>query len=138
MQCIWEGDMTEPRDIVKFHRILENTYTWATRVFKPLMTTYIDQWRFVYSDGGLSSSNVAMVRRQESIELSRNALPLIQGTREHQTNLEADDDLLIRLLQKLIKSEERRNLIQEIIAQKDMYNQRADSPNNSGRDSQHR
>lgn len=112
--------MTEPRDIVKFRLILENTYTWATRVFKPLMTTYIDQWRFVYSDGGLNSSNVAMVRRQESIELSRNALPLIQGTREHQSNLEADDDLLIRLLQKLIKSEERRNLIQEIIAQKDM------------------
>ncbi|KAF4986185.1 hypothetical protein FGRMN_10951 [Fusarium graminum] len=48
MQCIWEGDMTQSRDIVRFRLILENTYTWATRVFKPLIATYIDQWRLAH------------------------------------------------------------------------------------------
>nr|RBQ98966.1 hypothetical protein FVER53263_03271 [Fusarium verticillioides] len=31
MQRIWEGDMTEIRDIREFQLILENTYTWAMR-----------------------------------------------------------------------------------------------------------
>ncbi|RGP70055.1 hypothetical protein FSPOR_4347 [Fusarium sporotrichioides] len=48
MQCIWKGDMTQPRDIVRFRLLLENTYTWATRVFKPLIATYIDRWRLAH------------------------------------------------------------------------------------------
>lgn len=81
MKCVWKGNMTIPRDIVKFRLILENSYTWATRVFKPLITTYIDQWRFVHSRGGLdpTSATIALACRQQAMELSGSALPLIQG-----------------------------------------------------------
>lgn len=45
MQLIWKGDMTEIRDIREFQLILENTYTWAMRVFKLQISGFIDQWR---------------------------------------------------------------------------------------------
>lgn len=89
--------MTIPQDIVKFRLILENTYTWATRVFKPLITTYIDQWRFVHSGGGLDSTSATMARRQQAMELSGSALPLIQGVLDRQSSFELDDSLHHRL-----------------------------------------
>ncbi|KAF5243200.1 hypothetical protein FANTH_8298 [Fusarium anthophilum] len=99
MNCIWKGDMTIPKDIVKFRLILENVYTWATRVFKPLITTYIDQWRSVHSTGGLESTSAtsALARRQQAIELSGNVLPLIQGVLDRQSSFEPDDSLHHRL-----------------------------------------
>ncbi|RKL33944.1 hypothetical protein BFJ72_g9726 [Fusarium proliferatum] len=45
MQRIWEGDMTEIRDIREFQLILENTYTWAMRVFKLQINGFIEYWR---------------------------------------------------------------------------------------------
>ncbi|KAF5669192.1 hypothetical protein FCIRC_9355 [Fusarium circinatum] len=45
MQLIWEGDMTETRDIREFQLILENTYTWAMRVFKHQINGFIYLWR---------------------------------------------------------------------------------------------
>ncbi|KAG4260219.1 hypothetical protein FPRO03_02042 [Fusarium proliferatum] len=45
MQRIWEGDMTEIRDIREFQLILENTYTWAMRVYKLQINGFIDYWR---------------------------------------------------------------------------------------------
>ncbi|RBR22720.1 hypothetical protein FVER53590_03271 [Fusarium verticillioides] len=45
MQRIWEGDMTEIRDIREFQLILENTYTWAMRVFKLQINGFIEHWR---------------------------------------------------------------------------------------------
>ncbi|KAF5988982.1 hypothetical protein FBULB1_1224 [Fusarium bulbicola] len=45
MQLIWEGDMTETRDIREFQLILENTYTWAMRVFKHQTNGFIELWR---------------------------------------------------------------------------------------------
>ncbi|KAF5253721.1 hypothetical protein FANTH_1413 [Fusarium anthophilum] len=45
MQLIWEGDMTETRDIREFQIILENTYTWAMRVFKHQINGFIELWR---------------------------------------------------------------------------------------------
>jgi len=77
MQCIWKGDITNPHDIIKFRLILENTYTWATRVYKPLLTTYIDRWSFACSDAALNSARSAMVPRQQKMELSK-GLPSIQ------------------------------------------------------------
>ncbi|KLP19063.1 uncharacterized protein LW94_1085 [Fusarium fujikuroi] len=99
MKCVWKGDMTIPRDIVKFRLILENSYTWAARVFKPLITTYIDQWRFVHSRSGLypTSANTALARRQQATELSGSALPLIQGVLDRQSSFELDDSLHHRL-----------------------------------------
>ncbi|SCO88829.1 uncharacterized protein FRV6_12957 [Fusarium oxysporum] len=77
MQCIWKGDITNPHDIIKFRLILENTYTWATRVYKPLLTTYIDRWSFACSDAALNSAHSAMVPRQQKMELSK-GIPSIQ------------------------------------------------------------
>lgn len=83
--------MTKSRDIVKFGLILDNIYTWATRVFKPLITTYINQWKFAHS----SSS-------QQRMELSRSALRFIQRTLDGQPDPEDDDldqDANIRLME---------------------------------------
>ncbi|EXK28167.1 hypothetical protein FOMG_15613 [Fusarium oxysporum f. sp. melonis 26406] len=91
MQCIWDGDMTEPEDIVKFRLILENIHTWATRVFKPLITTYIDQWRFVHSPSS-----------QQRMELSRSALRFVQRALDGQPDPEDDDldqDANMRLME---------------------------------------
>ncbi|KAG7423846.1 hypothetical protein Forpi1262_v015160 [Fusarium oxysporum f. sp. raphani] len=128
MKCIWKGDMTIPQDIVKFRLILENTYTWATRVFKPLITTYIDQWRFVHSRGGLDSTSATMARRQQAMELSGSALPLIQGVLDRQSSFELDDSLhhrltpmLMGVLVQQICAAERQTLTQEmdrIVAEK--------------------
>ncbi|KAI1033002.1 hypothetical protein LB504_006185 [Fusarium proliferatum] len=53
----------------------------ATRVYKPLITTYIDQWRFVHSGSGLESITttlaLALARRQQAMNLLGSALPLI-------------------------------------------------------------
>ncbi|KAF9773210.1 hypothetical protein IL306_009021 [Fusarium sp. DS 682] len=92
MQCIWTGDMTEPQDILKFRLILENTYTWAKRVFKPLIATYIDQWRFACSviPGVVKTK---MARRQEGMELSRCAIQFILRSLDSRPRLESDDDV---------------------------------------------
>ncbi|KAF4952733.1 hypothetical protein FGADI_6485 [Fusarium gaditjirri] len=130
MKCIWKGDMTVPQDIVKFRLILENTYTWATRVFKPLITTYIDQWRFVYSGSGPESTSATMslARRQQAMQLSGSALPLIQGVLDRQSSFELDDSLhhrltpmLMGVLVQQICAAERQTLTQEmdrIVAEK--------------------
>ncbi|KAM0547765.1 hypothetical protein ACHAPJ_010226 [Fusarium lateritium] len=81
MQCIWDGDMTEPDDIIEFRLILENIYTWATRVFKPQITTYIDQWSFAHSPSS-----------QQRMELPRSALRLIQRALDGQPDPEDDDE----------------------------------------------
>ncbi|EXK33501.1 hypothetical protein FOMG_10775 [Fusarium oxysporum f. sp. melonis 26406] len=88
MQCIWTGDMTEPQDILKFRLILENTYTWAKRVFKPLIATYIDQWKFACTNGIPSAANTEMKRRQERMELSRCALRLALASRDAQRSVQ--------------------------------------------------
>lgn len=79
MQCIWKGDMTQPRDIVRFRLILENTYTWATRVFKPLIATYIDQWRLnhpkVENDDSTHSTPQSAPRRSPRIRSRGNSRP---------------------------------------------------------------
>lgn len=40
--------MTVVLDISKFRAILENLHTWAMRVLRPWISTYIDQWRARY------------------------------------------------------------------------------------------
>ncbi|KAF5617844.1 hypothetical protein F25303_13165 [Fusarium sp. NRRL 25303] len=68
MQCIWDGDMRNSRDIVKFRCILENIYAWATGDFRPLMVKYIDQWEYVHSETFLHAQRAAVAFRQEEIE----------------------------------------------------------------------
>lgn len=44
MDCIWTGDMTKPVPTLQLHFIFENIHTWATRVLRPRISQYIDQW----------------------------------------------------------------------------------------------
>ncbi|KAF5558508.1 hypothetical protein FNAPI_5033 [Fusarium napiforme] len=88
MQCIWTGDMTVPQDIHKFRLILENTYTWAKRVFKPLIATYVDQWKFACIDDIPSAAYTESRRRRERLELSRSALRLTLASRDAQPGLQ--------------------------------------------------
>ncbi|PNP79787.1 hypothetical protein FNYG_06880 [Fusarium nygamai] len=102
MQCIWTGDMTEPQDIIKFRLILENTYTWAKRVFKPLIATYIDQWKFACLTDITSDEKKAMRRRQERLELSRCALRLTQASLHAQPDLKSREDAYLSITNSLV------------------------------------
>ncbi|RKK27472.1 hypothetical protein BFJ68_g16462 [Fusarium oxysporum] len=102
MQCIWTGDMTEPRDIIKFRLILENTYTWAKRVFKPLIATYIDQWKFACAQDITDDEKMRMKRGQERLELSRCALRLTQASLHAQPPLKSHEDSYISITNRLI------------------------------------
>ncbi|KAF5548644.1 hypothetical protein FMEXI_4647 [Fusarium mexicanum] len=97
MQCVWTGDMTQPQDIIKFRLILENTYTWAKRVFKPLIATYIDQWKFA-----CAKDITVMNRRQERLELSRCALRLTQASLQAQPSLKSREDSYISITNSLV------------------------------------
>jgi hypothetical protein len=50
MSPIWEGRMTRVLDCLKFQAILENIHNWATRVLKPLISTYISQWKYQFPE----------------------------------------------------------------------------------------
>ncbi|KAF5690609.1 hypothetical protein FDENT_3773 [Fusarium denticulatum] len=102
MQCIWTGDMTEPQDIIKFRLILENTYTWAKRVFKPLLATYIDQWKFACAEHITIDEKTGMKRRQERLELSRCALRLTQASLHARPDLKSCDDSYPSITNRLV------------------------------------
>ncbi|KAK8004854.1 hypothetical protein PG990_010891 [Apiospora arundinis] len=46
MKLVWTGDMTALVDVLQLRIILENLHEWAVRQMKPLLSTYIDQWKF--------------------------------------------------------------------------------------------
>ncbi|RBR05985.1 hypothetical protein FVER53590_13951 [Fusarium verticillioides] len=50
MRGIWKGDIKNLADILAFHMIIDNAHTWATRVLKPLIATYIEQWRHIHNE----------------------------------------------------------------------------------------
>ncbi|KAK2616639.1 hypothetical protein QQS21_000462 [Conoideocrella luteorostrata] len=119
MRAIWEGDMTKLDDIIQFQLILENTHTWAMRVFKPLMASYIDQWKFVHCQAGVADT--ALLHRQQMIERCRHIIPLIQSYLDKQGGIEIDDTghsrvtpLLMGLLVQQIFSAERQSLVDDM------------------------
>ncbi|KAF5572774.1 Zn(II)Cys6 transcriptional activator [Fusarium pseudoanthophilum] len=101
-------------------------YSWSSRWEKRSQA----YWRFVHSTGGLrpTSATTALTRRQEAMELSRSALPLVQGVLDRQSSFELDDSLhhrltpmLIGVLVQQICVAERQTLTQEmdrIVAEK--------------------
>ncbi|WZH42278.1 uncharacterized protein QYS62_003269 [Fusarium acuminatum] len=91
MQCIWKGDMTKIRDIREFQLILENTHTWAMRVFKHQISVFIDQWRVVHCSAEPDFTNASMARRDESTNLSRGSVSMIQSWLDRQPSVELDD-----------------------------------------------
>lgn len=103
--------MTDLHDIQKFRLILENTHTWAARVFRPLISTYVEQWRYAHSH---DYTKEAMVRQEERLQLSRTARRYILGIMGDQIDLNADDDLrhdaiskLVDLCEKFVKDTDR-------------------------------
>ncbi|KAH7304295.1 hypothetical protein B0I35DRAFT_445485 [Stachybotrys elegans] len=45
MEYIWEGELTNIVDIIELEAILGNIHTWAMRDLKPLLSSYIGNWR---------------------------------------------------------------------------------------------
>ncbi|KAJ4255967.1 hypothetical protein NW762_009041 [Fusarium torreyae] len=91
MQHIWKGDITEIRDIREFQLILENTHTWAMRVFKLQISVFIDQWRAAHCSTEPDSTNAAIARHDETMELSRGTLSMIQHWPDRESSFELDD-----------------------------------------------
>ncbi|KAH6964554.1 hypothetical protein DER45DRAFT_626932 [Fusarium avenaceum] len=100
MQCIWTGNMTNLHDIQEFRLILENTHTWAARVFRPLISTYVEQWRYAHSH---DYTKEAMVRQEEKLQLSRTACRYILGVMGDQIDLNADYDLRNNAITRLVE-----------------------------------
>ncbi|SCO86238.1 uncharacterized protein FRV6_10365 [Fusarium oxysporum] len=138
MQCIWTGDMTEPQDILKFRLILENTYTWAKRVFKPLIATYIDQWKFACTNDIPRAENTETKRRQERLELSRCALRLTRASLDAQPSVQRPEfsydsvtNSLIDLCDQFVQDVDR--VIEEELRRSSGDKQRASSCNTARR-----
>ncbi|KAI1017792.1 hypothetical protein LB504_003824 [Fusarium proliferatum] len=138
MQCIWTGDMTVPQDILQFRLILENTYTWAKRVFKPLIATYIDQWKFACIDDIPSAAYTESKRRRERLELSRCALRLTLASRDAQPGLQPGSDSyrsvtknLVDICDRFVQDVDR--LIAEELKRSNEGNKRASSSSSTRR-----
>ncbi|KAI8716121.1 hypothetical protein NCS52_00905000 [Fusarium sp. LHS14.1] len=123
MRAIWNGDMTKVTDVVRFQIILENTHTWAVRAFKPLISSYIEQWGYVHcrSDSDGEVAQEVMLRRQKNIEQRQAVLPIVQALLKDHAKMELDDTahqkvtpLLLGLLMHHICSSERDFLSHEV------------------------
>ncbi|KAF4959457.1 hypothetical protein FGADI_1678 [Fusarium gaditjirri] len=97
MRVIWNGDMTKLADVVMFQMILDNAHTWATRAFKPLISSYIEQWQHVFDESTVSQTSghspffLSKKRREKTIEQRRAILPIVQGLLDDQAAMELDD-----------------------------------------------
>lgn len=121
MRAIWEGDMTKLDDITNFQLILDNTHTWAMREYKPLMSTYINQWIHIHCRSGIDSANAALVQRQQLTERCQQIVPVVQGILETHSSIELDyskhsmmTPLLLSLLVKEILSSERLSMVKSL------------------------
>ncbi|KAJ3545245.1 hypothetical protein NM208_g2604 [Fusarium decemcellulare] len=121
MRHIWNGDMTKIEDVVKFQLILENIHTWAMRVFKPLISSYIDLWKLVHSNSSTSVADAALVRRQQLMERCQTGTPIVQGILDHLSSVQLSGPesaqitpLLIGLLIQQVQASERQLLVQEV------------------------
>lgn len=121
MRAIWEGDMTKLEDIIHLQLILDNTHTWAMREYKPLMSTYINQWSHIHCRSGIDSANAALVQRQQLTERCQQIVPVVQGILETHSSIELDyskhsmmTPLLLSLLVKEILSSERQSMVKSL------------------------
>ncbi|ENH64826.1 hypothetical protein FOC1_g10005593 [Fusarium oxysporum f. sp. cubense race 1] len=84
MRAIWKGDVKNLTDIMAFQMIIENTHTWATRVFKPLIASYIEQWKHIHSEQktGMVADLLLTAKseafRQKTIEKRRLVVPMVR------------------------------------------------------------
>ncbi|RBA15619.1 hypothetical protein FPRO05_12226 [Fusarium proliferatum] len=96
MRAIWDGEMTKLADVVMFQMVLDNAHTWATRVFKPLISSYIEQWQHVFDESildqtlGHNAFFLSKKRREKTVEQRRAIVPIVQGLLDDQATMELD------------------------------------------------
>jgi hypothetical protein len=127
MHAVWNGDMTKLVDIFKLQMILDNVHTWAVRVFKPLLSTYIEQWEYVHCHPSLDFKNTRALlvqsknNRDRMIEQRRAIIPIVQDLLEDHATMELDElshqkitPLLLGLFMHQICSSEREFIAKEV------------------------
>ncbi|KAH6867781.1 hypothetical protein B0T10DRAFT_596911, partial [Thelonectria olida] len=123
MRAIWEGDMRRLKDIVEFQLILENTHTWAMRIFKPLVSSYIGQWRNAHRKPAIDPdvAKATLLRQQQAMERNQTVMPTMQAFLDNISNIDIDDSkhsnvtpLLMGLLVQQIFTSERQVLTEEL------------------------
>ncbi|RKL27514.1 hypothetical protein BFJ72_g13101 [Fusarium proliferatum] len=96
MRAIWDGEMTKLADVAMFQMVLDNAHTWATRVFKPLISSYIEQWQHVFDESildqtlGHNAFFLSKKRREKTVEQRRAIVPIVQGLLDDQATMELD------------------------------------------------
>ena len=127
MYAIWSGDITKLVDIVKFQAILDNIHTWAMRMFRPMVSSHIEQWKYVHCHPTLSSQATAAElwkakeKRQQVLEERRTVVPIVQNLIEDHEKLQLDESsdhaitpLLLGLLMHQICSGQREQIRQQV------------------------
>ncbi|KAI6753916.1 hypothetical protein HG530_013092 [Fusarium avenaceum] len=126
MHAVWNGDMTKLTDAFELQMILDNVHTWAMRVFKPLIATYIEQWNYVHCHPSFDLNTQALLaqsksNRDRTIEQRRAILPIIQDILEDHATMELDElshqkltPLLLGLFMHQICSSEREFIAKEV------------------------
>ncbi|KAF4119677.1 hypothetical protein GMORB2_4586 [Geosmithia morbida] len=121
MRAIWEGDMTKLTDSINFRIILENAHTWAMRVFKPLMASYITAWKRTFSAPGEAEAAAAALHQQRAVASSRKVTPMVESILSTQPNVSMSSDeevaitpMLLSLLVEQICVSEREALALQI------------------------
>jgi hypothetical protein len=127
MHAVWNGDMTKLVDTFRLQMILDNVHTWAVRVFKPLLATYIEQWEYVHCHPSLDFENTRALleqsknNRDRMIEQRRAILPIVQDLLEDHATMQLDElshqkvtPLLLGLFMHQICSSERELIAKEV------------------------
>ncbi|KLO95091.1 uncharacterized protein Y057_6682 [Fusarium fujikuroi] len=97
MRAIWKGDVKNHTDIIAFQMIIDNAHTWATRVFKPTVASYIQQWKHIHSEQkpgtmtDLLQTSESHALRERNIEQRRLVAPLIRDLLDAPVGMELDD-----------------------------------------------
>ncbi|KAH7322889.1 hypothetical protein B0I35DRAFT_426680 [Stachybotrys elegans] len=126
MRPVWKGNMRQVEDVAKFQLILENIHTWAMRVFRPTISSYIDLWRNVHSnlqsETGLGEENIELRETQNlTMERCSTVLPMIQSFMDNSGSLELSQSgkskmtpLLIGMLFQSIADSERQKFTSDV------------------------
>ncbi|KAF5973632.1 hypothetical protein FBULB1_8205 [Fusarium bulbicola] len=116
MRTIWKGDIKNLADIMAFQMILDNAHTWATRVFKPIIAAYIEQWKHIHGEQKTESHTL-----RENIEQRRLVVPIVRDLLDAPAGMELDDmahkkvtPLFLGMLMHQICSMERKSISSQI------------------------
>ncbi|KAH7312586.1 hypothetical protein B0I35DRAFT_437331 [Stachybotrys elegans] len=119
MRAIWEGDMMKLNDVIMLRLILENTHTWAMRTYKPLISSHINQWRFVHSQPEAGGPASQLLRQQETMNRHQAVGSVVKNVLDQFSALEINDSktltpLMAGLIMQQICTTERQSLLGDI------------------------